>query len=209
MTIQNIPPSFVGSGKPLERFSRSRLVFSWLLFAEGRMSHLTMLLLGPTLGAVIGTAVAVSDLSTTTINGKVVATVPSLWDVLWPALAFGAGGVAVLMLGCVAVGVVLSYRSGIGPWEAKIADDGTPVLRPRSESPTTRGQLGAVDCVLKLPSGKYEWSDRLEDGHEGMYGAVSAPDVEPVKEPGVYEMRWYATEHKRLIHEIARLKHNV
>ena len=55
-----------------------------LLYVEDSLSRLPMLLLGPTAGAVIGTAVAVSELSSVTIDGKEAAAVPSVWDVLYP-----------------------------------------------------------------------------------------------------------------------------
>jgi hypothetical protein len=206
VTVQNIPLAFVPSRKPLSRFSRRRRLVSWWLYVEDALSRLSMLLLGPMLGAVIGSAVAVSQLTSVTIDGRSAAAVPSLFVVLWPALIGGVGGVAAVASVWAVVGVVSFYlRGGNGPWEAKMTDDGKPEVVSRHESPTHPGQLGAVDCVLRRPSGQCEWSDQMQR-RWGVPEGVIAVGVDSVDEPGCYELRWYATEHKRRIHEVARLK---
>jgi hypothetical protein len=206
MTVQNIPKDWAESGRPLTDFSRRRRIAAWLVYTESTLSSLPMLLLGPTVGAVIGTAVAVSKLATVEIDGKTAAGVPSLGDVLWPALAGGAGGVFLLAIISAVCGIASFYRrGGIGPWETKINDENVPVLVSRKESPTPSSQLGAVDCVLRRPSGKCEWADTFTRRGSSVDGVV-ATSVKPISEPGAYELRWYATEHRRWIHEIANLK---
>jgi hypothetical protein len=205
MTVPNIPKDWAASGKPLTGFSRTRRILAWLVYTESALSRLPMLLLGPTTGAVVGTAVAVSKLATVEIDGKTAAAVPSLGDVLWPALAGGVGGVLLLAIISAVWGIASFYlRGGIGAWETRITDN-VPVLVSRSESPTPSSQLGAVDCVLRRPSGECEWVDNFTRRGSSVDGVV-ATSVHPISEPGAYELRWYATEHRGWIHEVASLK---
>lgn len=175
-----------------------------LLYVEDSLSRLPMLLLGPTAGAVIGTAVAVSELSSVTIDGKEAAAVPSVWDVLLPALLGGFGGVVVLTI-CSAIWGVLSYFvfGGDDIWESLMPGQGAVELRCKTEVPVGPDRLGAAECVIKRPSGALEVTDDLQPRHNP-YGVIAHIDL-PL-EAGTYETRWYATEHKRRIHEVARLK---
>lgn len=205
MTVPNIPKDWAKSGKPLTGFSRKRRIAAWWVYTENALSSLPMLLLGPTTGAVIGTAVAVSELATVKIDGRTAAAVPSLGDVLWPALAGGVGGVlALAILSALWAITSFYFRGGLGVWETRITDD-VPVLVSQKESPTPSSQLGAVDCVLRRPSGKCEWTDDLTRRGSSVDGVV-ATSVQPISEPGAYELRWYATEHRHWIHEVANLK---
>jgi hypothetical protein len=101
----------------------------WLLFfVEDSLATLPMLLLGPTMGAVIGTAVAVSRLSSVRIDGQLAAAVPSVGDVLWPALLGGIGGVIVLVALAAVWGLVsYFYLGGDDVWEARVYAEGAMV----------------------------------------------------------------------------------
>jgi hypothetical protein len=190
--------------RSVERFPRWRLVWWLLFYVEDTLSRLPMLLLGPTAGAVIGTAVAVSKLSSVTIDGKVAAAVPSVWNVLLPALLGGLGGVVVLTLFS-AIWGLLSYFvfGGDDIWEAVMPGQGPVELTCKTEVPVGPDQLGAAECVIKRPSGLFQVTDELRSRHSP-YGVLAHIDA-PLEE-GTYEARWYATEHKRHIHEVARIK---
>ncbi len=54
-----------------------------LLYVEDTLGRLPMLLLGPVLGAVVGTAVAVSELGTVTIGGKLVVAPAAMLCLTW------------------------------------------------------------------------------------------------------------------------------
>jgi hypothetical protein len=73
-----------------------RVAFAWWLFycVGDALQQLPLVFLAPTVGAVIGTSFAVSAGSSVTIEGHGVATVPSFWDVLLPALGGAVGGIA-------------------------------------------------------------------------------------------------------------------
>jgi hypothetical protein len=191
-----------------ERFPRWRFVWWLLFYVEDSLSRLPMLLLGPTTGAVLGTAIAVSELSSVTIDGKVAAAVPSVSDVLLPALLGGLGGVLVLTT-CSAIWGMSSYfvLGGDDIWEAVMPaafrDRGTTELRCKPDAQASFTQLELAECVIKRPSGAFEATAEYEVQPEpyGLLVHISNP-----QEAGTYEVRWYATEHKRHIHEVARIK---
>ena len=186
------------------QFPRWRLIWWLLLYVEDSLSRLPMLLLGPTTGAVIGTAIAVSELSSVTIDGKLAAAVPSVWDVLLPALLGGLGGVVVLTT-CTAIWGMLSYFAlgGDDIWEAVMPGQVAIELRCKTEVPVGFDRLGAAECVIKRPSGVFQATDELRP-REYPYGTIA--HIDDPQEAGTYEARWYATEHKRRIHEVARVK---
>jgi hypothetical protein len=190
--------------RSVERFPRWRLIWWLLFYVEDSLSRLPMLLLGPTTGAVLGTAIAVSELSSVTIDGKVAAAVPSVWDVLLPALLGGLGGIVVLTIGS-AIWGLLSYLAfgGDDIWEAVMPGQGATELRCRTEVPIGPDRLGATECVIKRPSGAFEATDELHP-RESPHGVIA--HIELPLEAGTYEARWYATEHKRRVHEVARIK---
>jgi hypothetical protein len=187
-----------------QHFPRWRFLWWLLFYVEDSLSRLPMLLLGPTAGAVIGTAVAVSELSRVAIDGKVAAAVPSVWDVLLPALLGGIGGlVALTMLS--AIWGLLSYFAFRGDdiWEAMMPGQGAVEILCRTAVPVSVDQLGATECIIRRPSGAFQTTDELHPRHHP-YGAIAHVDL-PL-EAGTYETRFYATEHKRRIHEVARVK---
>jgi hypothetical protein len=187
-----------------QRFPRWR--FSWwlLFYVEDSLSRLPMLLLGPTTGAAIGSAVAVSELSSVTINGKQAAAVPSLWGVLLPALVGGISGLIVLTILAAAWGLLSYFAiSGDDVWQAAMPGPGAVELRCRTEVPVGVDRLGATECSIRKPSGLFQTTDELRPRHSP-YGATA--HIEEPLETGTYEARFYATEHKRRIHEIARIK---
>jgi hypothetical protein len=186
------------------RFPKWRLVWWLVLYVEDSLSRLPMLLLGPTAGAVIGTAVAVSELSTVTINGKVAAALPSVWEVLLPALLGGIGGVVLLAL-CSAMWAAVSYLilGGDDVWRAVMPGQGAVELMCKSDVPVGVDQLGAAECVVRRPSGAFVTIDEFIPRHHP-FGVIV--HLDPPLEVGTYEARFYATEHRRRIHEVARIK---
>jgi hypothetical protein len=179
--------------------------FAWwlLLYVEDSLARLPMLLLGPTAGAVIGTAVAVSELSSVTIDGKRVATVPSVWDVLLPALLGGIGGLILLTLGSALWGLVPYFTRGDDTWQALMPGQAASELVCKTEVPVGVDQLGAMECVVRRPCGELIVTDDLLP-RTNPYGVIAHLDV-PL-EAGTYQARWYATEHRRRIHEVARVR---
>jgi hypothetical protein len=112
---QMFPRPERASGFPRWGFAR------WLvLYVEDTLGRLPMLLLGPVLGAVVGTAVAVSELGTVRIGGRLAAAPPSVWDVLWPAVLGGVGGIIVLTLLAAGWGIFSYCRYGDDTWEVVI-----------------------------------------------------------------------------------------
>jgi hypothetical protein len=187
------------------RFPRWRFAWWLLLYVEDSLARLPMLLLGPTMGAVIGTAVAVSRLSSVRIDGKAAAGVPSVADVLWPALLGGIGGVVALALLAAAWGFV-SYLllGGDDIWEARM--NGTLVeLVCKAAVPVGPDQLGAMECVMRRPSGAFDATGEVTPRPGDPYGVI-ATAIRGFDEGGTYRVRWYATEHKRRLHEVARMK---
>jgi hypothetical protein len=188
----------------VQRFPRGRFLWWLVLHVEDSLSLLPMLLLGPTAGAVIGTSVAVSELSSVTIDGKMAAAVPTVWDVLLPALLGGLGGVVALTL-CSAIWGWLRYFAfgGDDIWTARMPDHGAVELVCRTETPVGVDRLGATECIVRRPSGAFQATDELGARHHP-YGAVAR--VDQPREAGTYEARFYATENKRRLHEVARVK---
>lgn len=192
------------STKRAEGFPRWRVLWWLLLYVEDALSRLPMLLLGPTAGAVIGTAVAVSELSSVKIDGKTAAAVPSVWAVLWPALLGGIGGIVVLIAASAAWGA-LSYFGWRGDdiWKATMPSPAVAELVCGAADPVGPDQLGAAECVIQRPDGTFRWTNELTR-RAYPYGAVAR--IDGPQEAGTYKVRWYATEHKRRIHEVARIR---
>jgi hypothetical protein len=191
-----------------------RLGFAWwlLYYVQAQLARLPFLLLGPTLGAVIGTAVAVSKLSSITIDGKVAAAVPSVWDVLLPALLGGLGGIVVLTLCAVIWGIFSYFRRGDDNWEAhveaQVSGKGNGVwtyLSKKPEALVVQSQLGRIEVVTQWPSGDfYRLAVPPPATHQH---AILGTAISDFRESGTYLVRWYATEHKAHWHEVARAKY--
>jgi hypothetical protein len=186
------------------RFPRWRFLWWLLLYVEDSLARLPMLLLGPTAGAVIGTAVAVSKLSSVSIDGNVVAAVPSVWGVLLPALLGGIGGIAALTMLSAIWGLVSYFVfGGDDIWEAVMPGQGAVELLCRTNVPVGVDRLGATECIIRRPSGVFQVTDELHP-RQHPYGAIA--HVDRPCEAGTYEARFYATEQTRRIHEVARVK---
>ncbi|HEV2973998.1 MAG TPA: hypothetical protein VGX69_03255 [Solirubrobacteraceae bacterium] len=156
------------------------------------------------MGAVIGTAIAVSELSSITVEGRHVAAVPSVWDVLLPALLGGVGGIVVLTMFSAISGLVSYFvLDGDDVWTVVMPGQGAVELVCRREVPVGVEQLGAVECVIRKPSGTFQTTDEMRPRHHP-YGAVAY--IDGPLEAGIYEARFYATEHKRRVHEVARIR---
>jgi hypothetical protein len=208
------PESEVRYPSPHREKRFPRLGFAWwlLYYVQERLGSLPFLLLGPTLGAVIGTAVAVSKLSSITIDGKVAAAVPSVRDVLLPALLGGLGGIVVLTLCAVIWGIFSYFRRGDDNWEAhvdaQVSGKGNGVWTYLSKKPkalVVQSQLGRIKVVTRWPSGDFY---RLAvPGPATHQHAIVGAAISDSREPGTYLVRWYATEHKAHWHEVARAKY--
>jgi hypothetical protein len=183
----------------------------WLLFyVEDTLGRLPMLLLGPVLGAVIGTAVAVSELGTVRIGGKLAATPPSVWAVLWPAVLGGIGGITVLTVLATGWGMFSYWRYGDDTWEVVIerhpseSGGGLVQLVSKGEVPADPNQLGAQEVIVRRPSGDFDRTDMFSPRPGKPYGVI-ATGIRSLNEPGIYRIRWYATEHRgKRTHEIGR-----
>jgi hypothetical protein len=202
--LTTAPTLMYPKGQSAQGFPRWRFAWWLLFYVEDALSRLPMLLLGPTMGAVIGTAIAVSELSSITIDGKVAAAVPSVWDVLLPALLGGVSGIVVLTLLSAIWGLVSYFLlDGDDVWAAMMPGQEAVELVCRRDVPVGVEQLGAVECVIQKPSGAFQVTDELRPRHHP-YGAVAY--IDGPLEAGSYKVRFYATEHKRRVHEVARIK---
>jgi hypothetical protein len=188
----------------------------WLLFyVEDTLGRLPMLLLGPMLGAVIGTAVAVSELGTVRIGGKLAAAPPSVWDVLWPAVLGGVSGIVVLTSLAAGWGVFSYFRHGDDTWEILIerhpsAPSGELVqLVCKGDVPADPNQIGAQEVIIQGPSGDFDRTDMFSPRPGKPYGVI-ATGIRSLSEPGTYHIRWYATEHRgKRTHEISRTTYSI
>jgi hypothetical protein len=192
------------------RFPRWSIAGWLLLYVEDTLGRLPMLLLGPVLGAVVGTAVAVSELATVRIGGKLVAAPPSVWDVLWPAVLGAVGGIVVLMLLAAGWGILSYFRHGDDTWEVVIEQHpsgsrGELVqLVCRGDVPADPNQLGAQEVIIQRPSGDFDRTDMFTPRPGKPYGVI-ATGIRSLNESGTYRIRWYATEHRgKRTHEIGR-----
>lgn len=164
------------------------------------------MLLAPTVGAVIGTSLAVSEGSSVTIEGHAVATVPSFWDVLGPAVGGAVGGIVLLALGAAVWGRVSYARRGDDVWVATLHEQwGLLLLCRNEEVPADPARLGAVECIVKRPSGEFDRTDALPPFPGKRHGLI-ATGIRGSSEAGTYEVRWYATEHRARLHEVARMR---
>ena len=204
MKLAIAPTLVYPKGRSGARFPRWRVVWWLLFYVEDALSRLPMLLLGPTMGAVIGTAVAVSELSSVRIDGRLAAAVPSVWDVLLPALLGGMGGIVILAVLSAIYGWG-RYFIGAGDdvWTATMPGQGAAEVICRTDVPVAVDQLGAVECVVRRPSGTFLVTDELRLRHSPN-GAIAY--IDGPLEAGTYEVRFYATEHKRRVHEVARIR---
>jgi hypothetical protein len=84
-----IPGVYFPKPEPVRGFPRWGFRLWLLYYVEDQLAKLPSLLLGPTLGAVIGTSVAVSELGTVRVDGVLAAAPASVSAVLWPALLGG------------------------------------------------------------------------------------------------------------------------
>lgn len=186
---------------------------TWIM--TGRvLGSLPMVIVTPTLAALVATVLAAATPPTTTIQRHAVLIPPSLGD----SVASAVVGAAVGILAVVAIvwcGVWLWYRitGADREWEAVYAatdGDGEMQFELRSKgrgsvlpfAPITR--LGHdPECWIRTPSGKTKrFSTRagmnvlIPNG--GLYVRLHE---EPA--PGVYEFRWYAP-HWPSVYEVAR-----
>lgn len=201
-----IPPGvYFPQPEPLHGFPRWGFLLWLLYYVEDQLAKLPSLLLGPTLGAVIGTSVAVSELGTVRVDGVLAAAPVSVWAVLWPALLGGVGGVAVLSGFWGLVGTVSYFAcGGDSAWTPRVREPSAVELLCKPGSPLGPLDLGG-GCVVRFPSKRYEGAGGISvlPGEPG----VMALGLTPLTGPGTYLIRWYGTEGRGRSHEVARMKH--
>jgi hypothetical protein len=61
-----------------------------------------------------------------------------------------------------------------------------------------------MECVVRWPSGEFVRTSEFVSRPGAPYGVI-ARVLPALTDPGVYRVRWYATEHKRRLHEVARM----
>jgi len=199
--------------EPASGFQRWGFAGWLLLHVEDTLGRLPMLLLGPVLGAVVGTAVAVSELGTVRIGGKLAAAPPSVWDVLWPAVLGGGAGIVVLALLAAGWGSISYFRHGDDTWEIVIerhpSGSGGELVQLvcKGEVPADPDQIGSQEVIVQRPSGDFDRTDMFTPRPGKPYGVI-ATGIRSLNEPGTYRIRWYATEHRgKRTHEIGRATH--
>lgn len=79
------------------------------------------------------------------------------------------------------------------------------ILLCRNEDvPADPSRLGAVECVVERPSGGFDHTDALPPFPGRPHGLI-ATGIRGLGQEGNYEVRWYATEHRARLHEVARM----
>jgi hypothetical protein len=179
---------------------------------ERTLGKLPALVLVPTAGAFVGTAWSVGHPSEIIKDGLVVAEA-STSDVLLGALVGGIVGLMIVGV-LIALWEYLRYRvTGDPVWKAGYGDaapdEKNPImffeLRCVSEHPVHHSTLGAVECVIKTPSGPV-WSTGPGDIRPGYDGSRLMLDARfPVNpERGRYGCRWYSSVEGSQLAEVAR-----
>jgi hypothetical protein len=166
--------------------------------------------------AVIGTAVAVSELGTVRVGRVVAAAAPSMPDVLLPAVAGAASGVLVLAAITALWGACSYFKGGFkggdDNWQALVAplvsgQGVCAILYAKPEALVDQSRLGSIEVVARWPSGTFYRSAASRPAPHPY--AVVHQAISDFTEPGTYLVRWYATEHKARLHEVARAEHTV
>jgi hypothetical protein len=190
------------------RFPRWRLFWRFVRSTEQTLGSFPMVLLTP----VVATAWAVSDPVTEFVRRGIVVSHASFWHVLLLAVAGGLGGI-VAIAGITVLGAIVYYHAvGDHIWEATyLGHNGGQAgwgLRCRGDVPMSQ-TLGALECVVKTPSGTL----LSTDGPEGDLSWRGNPDgvfasFAMAREVGVYEARWYASmgDWRGRMQEVARVR---
>ena len=191
---------------PDAAFSRGALFWRCWYATEDALSRLPMLILIPTLGAIIGTAWGVSHPPQTVDAGLVVAQ-QSFWGVLVAALIGGVAATIVLvLLISVTLYVRYLYFGGDAGWTGvyggAVQDLLAFELQCKAAHPIHPDTLGAMSCVLKPPGGPCLSPDRsgLRINPMGCifhFALGQGPAT---------TRRWYAMRGKARLQEVARYK---
>ena len=184
-----------------------RLVF----WTEQMLGKLPMVLLMPVIGAIIGTAWAVSHPFKSFVRHGIVVSHSTFWHVLLLAVIGGVGGIVVLAGLVVLCGIAYYRVRGDSTWYASTR------ACERARDIELRRKVSPFRLTLKRWAIRNAWSKRraeecwAEDpaNPAGRFGgpeafAVSFDDAK--REDGVYEARWYAPAGQPRLHEIARVK---
>jgi hypothetical protein len=207
----------------IERFPGGRVFWAVWVSTEEAMGRLPMVLLTPVVAALAGTALAVSQPSSSVVHSSqgLIVAAPSFWNVLWLALAGSAGGVIVVG-GLLFWGMWLYIRAWLPLWDRFRGWE--PRLEPfpdqeaarllllcRMTPPVQISTLGHMECAVKRPDGSIDLIPDLSivpsEVPLGDNEAETVPGAMALlgrATPGPYEVRWYGTNRKR--YEIARKK---
>ena len=198
-----------GNGLPT-RFPRFRVWWRIYNATENVLASLPVVLLLPTLAALVGAAYAASHPSSP--HGT------SFGSALVGALISGAGTlIAVVLL--IFFWLLAWYRlRGDRVWKVAWgfkASEHPPGIHSRVDGlslicdtapPINVSALGDVEAVLRSPRGEYR-----KIPHHGMRGDSNSLGFSPGSligwERGVYEVRWYGTTGRRRRYELARAKY--
>jgi hypothetical protein len=178
--------------------------------AEGALGRLPMMILSPVIGAIAGTWWQLERSSEVIRHGLVVG-VPSTPDVLAGTIIGALGGIVVgLSLAFVWAGVSYFAR-GDRVWETLYTGSVEGMmffqLSCKAGIVADPSHLGAIECLLRKPSGELvTYNGPLMPRHNP-YGVTARFQMEP--EVGIYKCRWSATREDERLHEIARGKFEV
>jgi hypothetical protein len=198
----------------VRRFPRCGVFWRTWFATERLLGTLPMVVVTPIVGALFGTAWAVSHPSVEVVrHGLVVPARQSLWGVLFTALI--AGGVGVLaMIFLVFVVVWVWYRLlGDRVWEGVYARTLTQSvgslmlfdIRRKGSVPVDPMTLNPLGCFVKTPSGT-TWPSTEGDLYSRTNPEGFTAHAPLTPEPGTYEARWYSTRGRSREYEVARVK---
>ena len=200
----------------MDRFPRWRVWWRAYYSTETTLSRLPVLLLLPTVAALVGTSWAASHPADDVRHGLVVHQT-SFGGALVTAVIGGLVGLLGVVL-LVFVGTLAWYRlRRDSAWKAEmefhfqerpngITSSGSSVrLVSTSKPPTEILTLGHVEAVLKAPSHSFLAVSKLAMGG-GPTGIGFAPFLGGRPEAGTYEVRWYAMRQGRHLQEVTRAK---
>lgn len=200
---------------PLTRFPRWRVWWRTYYATEATLGSLPVVVLIPTLAALVGAAWAASHPSEVVRNGLVVHEA-SFGDALATALVGGLVSL-VALVALVFAGHLVWYRLiGDRAWrvawvlrdrqQGSIRTTASGVsLRSSGAPPVNVSTLGHVEAVVRPPGSRF-----VAMPQHGMGGDPNGLGFSPTgggaPERGEYEVRWYGTRQSRRLQEVARSK---
>jgi hypothetical protein len=203
------------SSKLPQRFPYWRLWWRAYYSTETTLARLPVLLLLPTVAALVGSAWAASHPAYDVRYG-LVAHQASFGATLVTALVSGLVGLLALVSLVFAASFAWYKLRGDSTWEAdmeflyqersnRITSGSSAKLVCKVEPLAEVSSLGHVEAVLRSPSGSFTRFSKSGMGVSPT-GLGFAPIGGGQAERGTYEMRWYATRQGRRLQEIVRVR---